>query len=231
MDPLELAAALRRARMQAGGAAGAGRTSGGGQLVGGRSGMAMVGGGAVGGSGVVARLGHAVRAGEDSGGAATGGAEAVRAENRRAAQMSAMDARWLLAVSTAGMLEGGRQALLRPERREALLERGRRLGLRSFDANLVIAVVQDGARTGSEGAGPGVLSDEVQARLKMVGLGGEAVAMAGGSGAVGGEGEGWGGRVLRAAVVGGLLGMVAAWNVFQWLTTSGAGAVGGGGGQ
>jgi len=25
--------------------------------------------------------------------------------------------------------------------------------------------------------------------------------------------------------------MVAAWNVFQWLTTSGAGAVGGGGGQ
>lgn len=49
------------------------------------------------------------------------------------------------ATSIARALEG---AILAPERREALIQEARSLGLREFDANLVIAVVQDRARRG-----------------------------------------------------------------------------------
>ncbi len=57
----------------------------------------------------------------------------------------ASDPRWVLAVHAAEALEG---ALLAPEKRERLLLLGRALGLTPFDANLVIAVVQDQARRG-----------------------------------------------------------------------------------
>lgn len=67
----------------------------------------------------------------------------VAKENRLASTLSPQDARWRLAVDVASSLEGGRSAMLTPERRKKLLTRAEELGLRAFDANLVIAVVQD----------------------------------------------------------------------------------------
>ena len=49
------------------------------------------------------------------------------------------------AASIARALEG---SMLTPERRESLVLEAQSLGLRAFDANLVIAVVQDRARRG-----------------------------------------------------------------------------------
>ncbi len=57
----------------------------------------------------------------------------------------ASDPRWVLAVRTAESLEG---TVLRPEKRERLVHLGKILGLSPFDANLVIAIVQDQARRG-----------------------------------------------------------------------------------
>jgi hypothetical protein len=58
---------------------------------------------------------------------------------------AAADPRWVLAVRAAESLEG---TLLRPEKRDRLLRLGRLLGLTTFDANLVIAIIQDRARRG-----------------------------------------------------------------------------------
>ena len=55
------------------------------------------------------------------------------------------DARWVLAVRVAERLEG---TMLDPESRERLVRLGKMLGLTPFDANLVIAIVQDRARRG-----------------------------------------------------------------------------------
>ena len=55
------------------------------------------------------------------------------------------DPRWLLAVRTSEQLQG---AILGPEKRERLVRLGGMLHLSAFDANLVIAVVQDQARRG-----------------------------------------------------------------------------------
>lgn len=71
----------------------------------------------------------------------------VLSENRSAA-LAAQDPRWVLAVRTASALEGGRAAILPPIRRERLMVLASRLGLRPFDASLVIAIVQDAARAG-----------------------------------------------------------------------------------
>lgn len=73
-------------------------------------------------------------------------AREVERENQHAATLSPDDARWILARRTAEAIEGGRAAILRPEVRVRLLAIGQRLGLRPFDANLVIAIVQDEAR-------------------------------------------------------------------------------------
>ena len=54
------------------------------------------------------------------------------------------DPRWILAMQTQSRLQG---ATLPPERREELLRSGKKLGLRAFEANLVIAIVQDQAIT------------------------------------------------------------------------------------
>jgi hypothetical protein len=51
----------------------------------------------------------------------------------------------VLAVRTAERIQGN---LLSPEQREKLLRLGQTLGLTAFDANLVIAIVQDQARRG-----------------------------------------------------------------------------------
>jgi hypothetical protein len=69
-------------------------------------------------------------------------------ENRLAAHGSAAaidprDPRWKLAMQTQAHLEG---AVLAPERRDRLMNNARQLGIRPFEANLIIAIVQDKAR-------------------------------------------------------------------------------------
>lgn len=59
------------------------------------------------------------------------------------------DPRWVLAVMAADAMEG---ALLTPEKRRRLIDTGQGWGLSPFDANLVIALVQDQARRGVQGA-------------------------------------------------------------------------------
>ena len=76
---------------------------------------------------------------------------AVVKENRLAAHagridgdmVDAHDPRWVLAMQTQARLQG---AMLTPERRDELLSSGKKLGLRPFESNLVIAVMQDQAR-------------------------------------------------------------------------------------
>lgn len=55
------------------------------------------------------------------------------------------DPRWVLAVRVSEGLEG---SVLAPQKRERLVRLGKMLGLSPFDANLVIAIVQDQARRG-----------------------------------------------------------------------------------
>lgn len=86
----------------------------------------------------------------------------IEAENR-AASMSALDPRWALAVRANSMLQGGRAAILPPESRRFLVSLGKDLNLRVFDANLIIAIVQDAARAGADPLGP-----EAKMRLKLV---------------------------------------------------------------
>ena len=59
------------------------------------------------------------------------------------------DALEILAIRTAECLDGGRAAILRPERRRRLLRIAHMLGVGQFDANLVFAIVQDNARRGA----------------------------------------------------------------------------------
>ncbi|MCW5777162.1 MAG: hypothetical protein KIS87_12060, partial [Phycisphaeraceae bacterium] len=73
------------------------------------------------------------------------------------------DARWAMAVRAAASLEGGRAAVLPPEKRDRLVALGVNLGLRPFDTNLVIAIVQDAARLGEGPHGP-----SVEPRLRLV---------------------------------------------------------------
>lgn len=81
---------------------------------------------------------------------------AVVKENRIAAHASGMepgfsevidakDPRWVLAMQTQMRLQG---ATLTPERRADLLRSGTKLGLRPFESNLIIAIMQDRARAG-----------------------------------------------------------------------------------
>jgi hypothetical protein len=60
------------------------------------------------------------------------------------------------------MLEGGRTALLTPDRRRRLVTLATKMGLRPFDAALIIAIVQDAARAGEP------LTGEAQDRLAMI---------------------------------------------------------------
>lgn len=96
-------------------------------------------------------------------GAVRGAARRIGAENARAAGLSPTDARWVLALRVAAGLEGGAAAVLPPERRRRLVAQGAVLGLREFDSNLVIAIVQDAVRSGE-----GATSAQVEGRLGMV---------------------------------------------------------------
>lgn len=73
---------------------------------------------------------------------------AVEAENRAASELSIEDARLIFAEEVGEQLQGGTVALLTPERRKRLISRAEGLGLRPFDANLIIAIMQDRARGG-----------------------------------------------------------------------------------
>ncbi|MFM9957577.1 MAG: hypothetical protein ACKVZJ_05855 [Phycisphaerales bacterium] len=75
-------------------------------------------------------------------------ASEVSTENRRAAGLSDRDVRNIMAQRVAENIEGGRAGILVPERRRALVATAQRLGIRPFDANLIIAVVQDRFRRG-----------------------------------------------------------------------------------
>ncbi len=55
------------------------------------------------------------------------------------------DPRWVLAVRVAEALQG---SLLPAEKRDRLIRVGKMLGLTAFDANLIVAMVQDQARRG-----------------------------------------------------------------------------------
>jgi hypothetical protein len=118
-------------------------------------------------------------------------AAGVRRENLEAATLAASDARWLLAVQVSQALEGGRAAVLPPERRRRLIGLGQRLGVGAFDANLVIAIVQDAARHGE-----GALSPATMSRLTLVREPRPAPAA--------GSGPSWG-TVLAAAALGAAL--------------------------
>jgi hypothetical protein len=64
-------------------------------------------------------------------------------ESAYATDLDPQDPRWLVAVETASQLEG---SLLTFERRRSVLAFAHRVGIRPFDANLIIAAVQDRAR-------------------------------------------------------------------------------------
>lgn len=73
---------------------------------------------------------------------------AIMRENHAAAQNAALeptDPRWVLAMRTQGQLQNG---ALSPERRRRILRLAHVMGMRPFDANVVIAIVQDHARSG-----------------------------------------------------------------------------------
>ncbi len=55
------------------------------------------------------------------------------------------DPRWVLAVRVAEQLQG---TVLSPDKRDRLVKIGKMFGLTAFDANLIIAIVQDQARRG-----------------------------------------------------------------------------------
>jgi len=105
---------------------------------------------------------HPVRSGLHAAGSAAPSLAQHREveEATRAASMSALDPRWALAVRANSMLQGGRAAILTPECRRLLVRLGQDINLRPFDANLIIAIVQDAARCGQDPLG-------VQARNRL----------------------------------------------------------------
>ncbi len=76
--------------------------------------------------------------------------------------LPATDARWVFAVRVSKALEPGPEPALPPDRRRRLMSIAKALGLRPFDANLIIAIVQDAARSGEP------LSGSVEERLGLV---------------------------------------------------------------
>jgi len=134
----------------------------------------------------------------------------VARENLLASALPTTDVRWILASKAAQAIEGGRAALLRPEARKRLLSEARSLGLRPFDANLVLAIVQDQARIG------GSMRPELLApRLAIVppGDGADAAPINPGSASTRS-------RLWLLAVI--LISLIAAWGLVMlaasWLT-------------
>jgi hypothetical protein len=78
------------------------------------------------------------------------------------------DPRWVLAAHAQLSLEGGRAAILSPDRRRRLMSLARRTGLRPFDAALVIAIVQDAARSGQDLVRSAGGAPDVASRLALI---------------------------------------------------------------
>ncbi|MFN9975914.1 MAG: hypothetical protein ACK58T_39080 [Phycisphaerae bacterium] len=93
-------------------------------------------------------------------------AETLDQTRRATPALMGDDARWVFAVRVRREVQGGHAALVTPESRKRLLKLANRLGLRDFDANLVIAIVQDDART--HGGTLPVPSDAVRGPLALV---------------------------------------------------------------
>ncbi len=112
------------------------------------------------------------------------------------------DARWLLAARVALALDGGRAGLLTPEQRDAVLRFAGRLGVRPFDAHVIIALVQDRARRGEPALG-GELAEQL---LLVSPVGGPAAS----GGATGAEATaaGSGGVLPMAAGMGAVLALL-----------------------
>lgn len=87
---------------------------------------------------------------------------AQRGASPPTSDLAASDARWVFAVRVAHAIEPGPEPLLLPERRRRLLAIAKALGLRPFDANLIIAIVQDAARSGD------ALNHSVEQRLGLI---------------------------------------------------------------
>lgn len=115
--------------------------------------------------------------------------------------ITAGDPRWVFAARVASQLEGGRSGVLRPERRERLMRTAKLLGLRAFDASLVIALVQDSARRGEVPSGYAPLSPGLGEALRAV----PAVE------------RGRDGESMRAASVGMLIGVLLAGLAIWWI--------------
>lgn len=72
--------------------------------------------------------------------------EMLRArDNVRRDVLDPADPRWMLAKATQDALQG---AVLAFEDRKRILALAQRIGIRAFDANLIVAIVQDRARRG-----------------------------------------------------------------------------------
>jgi len=80
----------------------------------------------------------------------------VESDNRRAATVTTADACTIMAATVVRSLEGGKAAILRPERRRNLVAAAGALGVRPFDANLLIAAVQDRVRRGEDPQGAAI---------------------------------------------------------------------------
>ena len=74
------------------------------------------------------------------------------------------DPRWVLAIRTADLLEGD---VLSPQKRKKLLKLGKILNLTPFDANMIIAIVQDQAR---RGYAPAFCPTASEPQLRMIPL-------------------------------------------------------------
>ena len=86
----------------------------------------------------------------------------------RSPALEPTDPRWVLAVRVAYMIQGGRAAILRPADRRHLHRLASYMGIKPFDANLVIAIVQDAARSGDASSARVRLGPEVADRLVML---------------------------------------------------------------
>ena len=130
----------------------------------------------------------------------------VAAENRRAAAIDPEDARWTVAVATAMAVEGGRAGIISAERRANVAKLATSVGLRPFDAALIMAVVQDATR-----AGEAPLSVGVQQRLQLIGTTGIT------SETTTREHTTDRARLVVAVVWAVLLGLIGMWALVRWV--------------
>lgn len=72
----------------------------------------------------------------------------VALENHASSSLSVQDVRDVLSAAVVSSLEGGRAAILRPQVRRQLVASAVSMGLRPFEANMVIALVQESTRRG-----------------------------------------------------------------------------------